>query len=111
MFYQTVRLYLAPGVSEETVFGTKTKSEIRDWQWFPVDELPLSKKEAVRPNCLAIRNWNSFFMVMPFVRLVYTYMFTNFHSSKVVTVKGKPFIRSCSEIMYIQTLHPDFAEI
>jgi len=65
---QTVRLYLAPGVSEETVFGTKTKSEIRDWQWFPVDELPLSKKEAVRPNCLAIRNWNSFFMVMPFVR-------------------------------------------
>ena len=71
MFYQTVRLYLAPGVSEETVFGTKTKSEIRDWQWFPVDELPLSKKEAVRPNCLAIRNWNSFFMVMPFVRLVF----------------------------------------
>ena len=76
MFYQTVRLYLAPGVSEETVFGTKTKSEIRDWQWYPVDELPLSKKEAVRPNCLAIRNWNSFFMVMPFVRLVYTYMLT-----------------------------------
>ena len=71
-----MRLYLAPGVSEETVFGTKTKSEIRDWQWFPVDELPLSKKEAVRPNCLAIRNWNSFFMVMPFVRLVYTYMLT-----------------------------------
>merc|ERR1712039_87020 len=65
---QTVRLYLAPGVSEDTVFGTRTKSEIRDWQWFPVDELPLSKKEAVRPNCLAIRNWNSFFMVMPFVR-------------------------------------------
>ena len=69
-----MRLYLAPGVSEETVFGTKTKSEIRDWQWFPVDELPLSKKEAVRPNCLAIRNWNSFFMVMPFVRLEYLHV-------------------------------------
>jgi len=27
-----------------------------------------SYKMAVRPNCLAIRNWNSFFMVMPFVR-------------------------------------------
>lgn len=66
---QTVRLYLAPGVSEaETVFGTKTKNEIRDWQWYPIDDLPLSKKDAVTPNCLNIRNWNSFFMVMPFVR-------------------------------------------
>jgi len=65
---QTVRLYLAPGVSETTTFGTKTKNEIRDWQWYPIADLPLSKKDPVKPNCLNIRNWNSFFMVMPFVR-------------------------------------------
>jgi hypothetical protein len=56
-------------VSEpETVFSTKTKKEIRDWQWYPVADLPLSKNDPPKPNCLNIRNWNSLFMVMPFVR-------------------------------------------
>ena len=110
MIYQTVRLYLAPGVSEETVFGTKTKSEIRDWQWFPVDELPLSKKEAVRPNCLAIRNWNSFFMVMPFVRLVYTHIFNSFTLQGMSLSKGS-LLSDIALSFYALKVHPDFAEI
>ena len=67
---QTVRLYLAPGVPEDTEFGTRTKQEIRDWRWYPIADLPLTKKDPLKPNCLNVRNWNAFYMVMPFVRCV-----------------------------------------
>jgi hypothetical protein len=66
-FLQTICLYLIPGVPTETVFAPKTKCEIRDVQWFPVDALPLSKKEEMPDNCLNIGT-NNLYMVMPFTK-------------------------------------------
>jgi mRNA-decapping enzyme subunit 2 len=55
------------GVPTSTAFAPKTKCEIRDVQWFPVDSLPLSKKEGMPDNKLNIGT-NNLFMVMPFTK-------------------------------------------
>lgn len=64
---QTICLYLIPGVPTETVFAPKTKCEIRDVQWFPVDALPISKKDGMPDNDLRI-GMNNLYMVIPFTR-------------------------------------------
>lgn len=64
---QTVWLYPIPGVPDDTLFAPRTKCEIRDIRWFPVADLPNSRKEAPRPNELNVTASN-LFMVMPFVK-------------------------------------------
>ncbi len=84
---QTIRLYPIPGVPTDTVFKprsvssprgnylileflncySRTKCEIRDVQWFPIDGLPLSKKGIMPENHLKI-GVNNLFMVWPFAR-------------------------------------------
>jgi hypothetical protein len=66
-FFQTSRLYFVTGVPSNTVFGPRTKCEIRDIQWFPLDSLPSSKKDPI-PDGLGL-TYNSLYMVMPFIRL------------------------------------------
>lgn len=63
---QTSILYLIPGISMDTSFLPKTRREIRDVQWFPIDTLPSYKgdqtlKEAVGQNL-------NLYTVMPFIR-------------------------------------------
>ena len=65
---QLSRLYFVPGVPENTPFCPKTKFEIRAIQWFPVDLLPSSKKDAI-PDGLGLTH-NGLYMVMPFVRAI-----------------------------------------
>jgi hypothetical protein len=60
-------LYLIPGVPSDTEFAPRTKCEIRDVQWFPVEALPLTKKEGMPENNLNI-GANNLYMVMPFTR-------------------------------------------
>ncbi|XP_023336993.1 m7GpppN-mRNA hydrolase isoform X2 [Eurytemora carolleeae] len=64
---QPVRLYLIPGVPENTKFEPRSRCEIRDIRWFDINLLPLNKSDQ---NC-KIKNGfnpNSFYMVIPFIR-------------------------------------------
>ena len=62
------RLYFIPGVPTSTEFKPRTKYEIRAVEWFPIDLLPSSKKEAI-PDGLNL-TYNSLYMVLPFVRSI-----------------------------------------
>lgn len=64
---QTNCLYLIPGVPRSTKFQPKTKYEIRAVKWFPVSELPASKKDSVNPNYPGLTP-NNLYMALPFVR-------------------------------------------
>nr|CAG4637082.1 EOG090X07NG [Ceriodaphnia reticulata] len=66
---QLTRLYIIPGVPQETKFIPRTRNEIRALQWFPIADLPNSKKDAMTKVRLGIGS-ASFFMVFPFVRLI-----------------------------------------
>uniref|UniRef100_A0A182QET0 m7GpppN-mRNA hydrolase n=1 Tax=Anopheles farauti TaxID=69004 RepID=A0A182QET0_9DIPT len=65
--YQFTRLYLVPGVPLTTVFAPKTRNEIKCCEWFPVDQLPVTKHDNVMKNNHQISG-NSFFMILPFVK-------------------------------------------
>uniref|UniRef100_A0A182N270 m7GpppN-mRNA hydrolase n=1 Tax=Anopheles dirus TaxID=7168 RepID=A0A182N270_9DIPT len=65
--YQFTRLYLVPGVPLTTVFAPKTRNEIKCCEWFPVDQLPVTKHDNVVKNNHQISG-NSFFMILPFVK-------------------------------------------
>ncbi|XP_032220585.1 m7GpppN-mRNA hydrolase [Nematostella vectensis] len=62
-----VRLYIVPGVPENTHFQTQTKCEIKGIQWFVVDYLPTNKRDQVCKDNLGL-NPNCFYMVYPFVK-------------------------------------------
>ena len=63
----TVRLYLIPGVPENTKFQTITRCEIKDIRWFDINSLPTSKTDQSCKTKLGLAP-NSFFMVVPFLR-------------------------------------------
>jgi mRNA-decapping enzyme subunit 2 len=44
---QSVRLYLIPGVPEDTKFSPKSRCEIKDIRWFDINQLPLVKSDQV----------------------------------------------------------------
>ncbi len=79
---QLSRLFFIPGVPLNTEFCPRTKYEIRDIQWFPLDMLPASKKDAI-PDGLNMK-YNSLYMVMPFVRSIRKWIATQrrSHSSR-----------------------------
>jgi len=63
----TVRLYLIPGVPENTQFQTITRCEIKDIRWFDINSLPTNKTDLTCKAKLGLAP-NSFFMVVPFLR-------------------------------------------
>ncbi len=52
---QTINLFVARGVPEDTAFATQTRKEIGEIAWFELDEIPHN---------------NQFYMVAPFVPLL-----------------------------------------
>jgi len=62
-----VRLYVIAKVEETTKFQTNTRCEIRDIKWFPIDSLPTCKTDQSSKAKLGVAA-NSFFMVIPFLR-------------------------------------------
>jgi hypothetical protein len=44
---QSVRLYLIPGVPEDTAFSPKCRCEIKEIRWFDINNLPLCKSDQV----------------------------------------------------------------
>ncbi|XP_069818809.1 m7GpppN-mRNA hydrolase isoform X2 [Dendropsophus ebraccatus] len=64
---QLARLYIIPGVSKDTRFNPKTRREIRNIEWFPVEKLPCHKNDMTPKSKLGLAP-NKFFMVIPFIR-------------------------------------------
>ncbi|XP_029371100.1 m7GpppN-mRNA hydrolase isoform X2 [Echeneis naucrates] len=64
---QLVRLYLIPGVSKDTKFNPKTRKEIRNIEWFPVEKLPCHRNDMTPKSKLGLAP-NRFFMAIPFIR-------------------------------------------
>ena len=59
---------MIPGVPHDSKFVPRTRNEIRAVQWFPLADLPSTKKDAMTKIRLGFGS-ASFFMVLPFVRL------------------------------------------
>ncbi|KPP63731.1 m7GpppN-mRNA hydrolase-like [Scleropages formosus] len=64
---QLARLYIIPGVPKETKFNPKTRKEIRNIEWFPVDKLPCHRNDMTPKSKLGLAP-NKFFMAIPFIR-------------------------------------------
>ncbi|XP_042587904.1 m7GpppN-mRNA hydrolase [Cyprinus carpio] len=64
---QLVRLYIIPGVPKDTKFNPKTRKEIRNIEWFPVDKLPCHRNDMTPKSKLGLAP-NKFFMAIPFIR-------------------------------------------
>lgn len=64
---QLVRLYVITGISLKTKFQPRTRYEIKACEWFPIADLPNSKKDNTPKVKMGV-NANSFFMVLPFVK-------------------------------------------
>ncbi|CAL8363350.1 unnamed protein product [Merluccius merluccius] len=64
---QLARLYIITGVSKDTKFNPKTRKEIRNIEWFPVEKLPCHRNDMTPKSKLGLAP-NRFFMVIPFVR-------------------------------------------
>ncbi|CBY33635.1 unnamed protein product [Oikopleura dioica] len=62
---QINRLYLCPGCPLKTEFVTQTRNEISNIKWFPIDALPLHKKDTSSKEKLGMGSQN-FYMVTPF---------------------------------------------
>ncbi|KAK9497696.1 hypothetical protein O3M35_004371 [Rhynocoris fuscipes] len=94
---QLVRLYIVAGVSRAEIFAPKTRNEIRAVNWFPVTELPATKKDASfkLKTGYAV---HSFFMVTPFVRRLRQWIFE--HDKKLVKEFRRPRYKSCGDLDY-----------
>lgn len=64
---QLVRLYIIPGVPKDTKFNPKTRKEIRNIEWFPMDKLPCHRNDMTPKSKLGLAP-NKFFMAIPFMR-------------------------------------------
>uniref|UniRef100_A0A8D8RY60 M7GpppN-mRNA hydrolase n=1 Tax=Cacopsylla melanoneura TaxID=428564 RepID=A0A8D8RY60_9HEMI len=68
---QLTRLYLIPGVPFDFKFSPKTRNEIKSCQWFPIGELPSSRKEVKTVNINGLTlGTNAFFMIRPFIKRI-----------------------------------------
>lgn len=64
---QLARLYIIPGVPKDTKFNPKTRKEIRNIEWFPVEKLPCHRNDMTPKSKLGLAP-NKFFMAIPFMR-------------------------------------------
>lgn len=64
---QLARLYIVKNIPFETKFQPKTRFEIKACEWFPVADLPNSKKDCTPKVKMGV-SANAFFMVLPFVK-------------------------------------------
>ena len=66
---QFIQLYIVAGVMNDTQFEAKTRGEIAEFRWFPLNDLPASKDEALARSKLD-PELGSFFTVVPFVERI-----------------------------------------
>lgn len=94
---QMTRLYLVPGVPIGFKFIPQTRNEIKACQWFPIEELPNSRKEVrtVQVNGVTLGT-NSFFMTMPFIKRIKR--FVQEETKRRAQRRGKTRYKSLSEV-------------
>ncbi|KAL7304317.1 hypothetical protein TKK_0003117 [Trichogramma kaykai] len=66
---QVIRLYVIPGVPEDTKFEPRTRNEIKSIQWFDLNDLPNHRKDMRCKAKLGVVP-NQFFMAIPFVNKI-----------------------------------------
>ncbi|XP_022187015.2 m7GpppN-mRNA hydrolase [Nilaparvata lugens] len=97
-FYdQMIRLYVICGVSMDTTFKPRTRNEIKAVEWFPISDLPTSKKD-MTPKLKMGVNPNSFFMVVPFLKRLRRWIFDKQHSSSSSNVPRRTRHRSMGDV-------------
>nr|XP_018906093.1 PREDICTED: m7GpppN-mRNA hydrolase isoform X1 [Bemisia tabaci] len=64
---QLTRLYIVSGVRRDVKFEPRTRNEIKAVEWFPISDLPTSRKD-MTPKIKCGYGPSSFFMVLPFMR-------------------------------------------
>ncbi|OCU02242.1 hypothetical protein XELAEV_18008003mg [Xenopus laevis] len=77
---QLARLYIIPGVPKDTKFNPKTRREIRNIEWFPIEKLPCHKNDMTPKSKLGMAP-NKFFMVIPFIRPLRDWLHRKFGDS------------------------------
>ncbi|KAG8456305.1 hypothetical protein GDO86_002188 [Hymenochirus boettgeri] len=77
---QLARLYIIPGVPKDTKFNPKTRREIRNIEWFPIEKLPCHKNDMTPKSKLGMAP-NKFFMVIPFIRPLRDWLHRRFGDS------------------------------
>nr|CAG4651895.1 EOG090X07NG [Triops cancriformis] len=98
---QLTRLYVVSGVPHATKFTPRTRNEIRSIQWFPVQDLPISKKDntpkvklGLSPNC--------FFLVFPFVKLIRSWIAAKQQKAQLNRIKSRSVEMTASTKKKIQ---------
>jgi len=60
---QKIRLYIVPGLEEDTYFETQTRKEISKISWFSLSDLPTWKKNKAPPQGMG----GKFYLISPFI--------------------------------------------
>ncbi|XP_051540984.1 m7GpppN-mRNA hydrolase-like isoform X2 [Myxocyprinus asiaticus] len=110
---QLARLYIIPGVPKDTKFNPKTRREIRNIEWFPVDKLPCHRNDMTPKSKLGLAP-NKFFMAIPFMRQlkewVAKYKGESTSSDEDLTSNGstpsKPFRSKCRKSQMLVEMSP-----
>jgi mRNA-decapping enzyme subunit 2 len=63
---QRIRLYIVPGVDEDTQFETQTRKEISKIAWFSLSDLPTWKENKAPPQGMG----GKFYLISPFVGML-----------------------------------------
>lgn len=63
---QLTRLYFIVGVDRNVTFEPQTRCEIKAMKWFPIDQLPVSKKDIIPKS--RSNETRYFYMVIPFMK-------------------------------------------
>ncbi|XP_014259957.1 uncharacterized protein LOC106672780 [Cimex lectularius] len=99
---QLVRLYIIPGVSKNAKFQPMTRNEIKSVEWFPLADLPVTKKD-VGYRVKGPGN-ESFYMVGPFVRRLRQWIYER--QNKPIRRPRRARHNSCSDIDHLG--HKDY---
>lgn len=63
---QLIRLYYIVGVDKNVTFEPQTRGEIKAVKWFPVEQLPVSKRDILPKSKTYEPRY--FYMVIPFMK-------------------------------------------
>lgn len=63
---QLIRLYFIVGIDKNVAFEPQTRCEIKAAKWFPIEQLPVSKRDIVS-KCRTPET-RYFYMVIPFMK-------------------------------------------
>uniref|UniRef100_A0A146KZE5 m7GpppN-mRNA hydrolase n=2 Tax=Lygus hesperus TaxID=30085 RepID=A0A146KZE5_LYGHE len=98
---QTVRLYIIPGISMDQQFVPRTRNEIKSVNWFPLADLPATKKEATT-KLKTMSGTMSLFMVTPFVRKLREWIYENYGRTPKKAKSKRPRNKSCGDLDYLE---------